>query len=145
MAGAAAAVALAARGALADASSSTSPPSQSLGSSDELFAAEVEAGGAAELAAAVAVATGAAVAALPPEELPTPGSWVMETSCEPSAIGPLGLAGQEPAGFRGVDWPKGMVPGEPTLRPPTKVCSSALWNWHWKRPVNSAFVGAVWQ
>lgn len=42
---------------------------------------------------------------------PTPGFCVKSTSCVPSAMGPPGLAGQEPGGFRGAVLPKGMVPG----------------------------------
>lgn len=111
---------------------------------------------AATVAAAVAVAFAfvllaeALVAALAlPESLEeladTPGSCVMSTSWLPPAIGPLGLAGQEPAGETGALRPKGMVPVPPTAMPPTNVVKSAPWNWHWKRPLSSAFCGACWQ
>ena len=73
------------------------------------------------------------------------GCCVMSTSCWPSGMGPLGLAGHEAAGLTGALRPKGMVPGLPTLTPPTKVSWEALWNWHWKRPWSSAFFGAFWQ
>lgn len=62
------------------------------------------------------------------EELATPGFCVMLTSCSPSGMGPEGFAGQEPAGETGELMPKGIVPGEPTASPPTKVVSLTLWN-----------------
>lgn len=109
-------------------------------------------------AAAVLVAAGAAAAdelaleepVLEPEDdeplmFWRPGSDVMSVSCEPSAMGPLGLAAHEPAGESGVVWPKGMVPAAPTASPPTNVCWFAPWNWHWNRPFSSEFFGACWQ
>lgn len=60
-------------------------------------------------------------------------------------MGPVGFAGHEPAGERGVVWPKGMVPAAPTATPPTNVVAFAPWNWHWNRPLSSAFFGACWQ
>lgn len=97
----------------------------------------------ATLTAVAAEVAGAAAAA--PPAAPTPGFWVMLTSCTPSGMGPAGFAGHEPGGVRGVVWPKGIVPAPPTAVPPTKVVSSALWNWHWNRPFSSAFFGACWQ
>lgn len=98
------------------------------------------------VAVGIADAVGAAEAAeIPPvvEVLPlTPGFWVRSTSCVPSAIGPEGLARQDPAGDRGADMPKGIVPFPPTAIPPTKVLGSSPWNWHWKRPLSSALRGA---
>jgi hypothetical protein len=82
----------------------------------------------------------------PAPELPgTPGFCVMSVSWVPSAIGPEGLAKQEPGGETGLVRPKGIVPGAPTCRPPTKVVGLEPWNWHWKRPLSSGFLGAVWQ
>ena len=81
------------------------------------------------LAAAVSKAGGLGIiaggAAPVPDAL---GSCVMSTSCWPSGIGPEGFAGQEPAGERGVVCPKGIVPGAPTLTPPTNVSCVAPWN-----------------
>lgn len=76
---------------------------------------------------------------------PTPGFWVRSTSCEPSAMGPEGFAGQEPAGFTGALIPKGIVPLPPTVTLPTKVVGLSPWNWHWKSPLSSALRGADWQ
>jgi hypothetical protein len=76
---------------------------------------------------------------------PTPGFWVRSTSWEPSAIGPEGFAGHEPAGLRGAFMPKGIVPAPPTAVPPTKVFGLSPWNWHWKSPLSSALRGADWQ
>lgn len=76
---------------------------------------------------------------------PTPGFWVRSTSCEPSAMGPEGFAGQEPAGLTGALIPKGMVPLPPTVMLPTKVVGLSPWNWHWKSPLSSALRGADWQ
>jgi len=42
--------------------------------------------------------------------LPAPGFCVKSTNCVPSAMGPLGLAGHDPGGAKGVFCPKGMVP-----------------------------------
>lgn len=68
-----------------------------------------------------------------------PGLVVRSTSCDPSAIGPLGLAAlgkrtistevqygdcntyQLPAGLSGAFEPKGIVPRAPTLTPPVKM------------------------
>jgi len=66
-------------------------------------------------------------------------------SCSPSGIGPVGLAGQLPGGFRTCFWPRGIVPGLPAVRPPVNFVGSTPWNWHWKTPVSSAFRGAFWQ
>lgn len=67
---------------------------------------------------ATEVVTGSgAEAALPP----TPGFVVRSESWVPSAIGPLGLAGQEPRGLRGLLWPNGIVPEAPTATFPTKT------------------------
>ena len=74
-----------------------------------------------------------------------PGSCVTSVSCVPSAMGPAGFAGQSPKGESGAERPKGIVPAAPSARPPTNVCWSAPWNWHWKRPASSAFFGADWQ
>jgi len=63
-------------------------------------------------------------------------------------MGPEGCAGQLPGGLKGLDWPKGMVPGCPTAMGPLgemKVWVLADWNWHWKRPFNSGFLGDCWQ
>jgi hypothetical protein len=79
------------------------------------------------------------------EEDPTPGFWVRSTNWVPSAMGPEGLAAHDPAGLRGVVCPKGIVPAPPTATPPTKVVAEDPWNWHWNRPFNSLFAGAVWQ
>ena len=79
----------------------------------------------------------------PPEGVP--GDEVISVSCVPSAMGPVGLAGHEPGGETGAVRPKGMVPGEPTARLPTKVVWLSPWNWHWKKPLSSAFWGACWQ
>jgi len=84
-----------------------------------------------------------------PEEDPgVPGLVVISTNWEPSAMGPPGFAGQLPGGLKGLDWPKGMVPGEPTGTGPLgemNVLVLVDWNWHWKRPFNSGFFGACWQ
>ena len=72
----------------------------------------------------------------------------MSTSCWPSGMGPLGCAGHEPAGLRGLDMPKGIVPGAPTFRllgELTNVVGFVDWNWHWNSPLSSAFFGAVLQ
>ena len=74
-----------------------------------------------------------------------PGSCVMSVSWVPSAMGPVGFAGQEPAGERGEERPKGMVPAVPTARPPTKLFWFVPWNWHWNSPSSSEFFGADWQ
>ena len=76
---------------------------------------------------------------------PRPGSCVTSVSCAPSAMGPAGFAGHAPKGESGAERPNGMVPAAPSARPPTNVCWSAPWNWHWKRPASSAFFGADWQ
>jgi len=81
----------------------------------------------------------------PEPEEGTPGFWVIATNCWPAGIGPPGLAGQEPSGLRGAECPKGMVPDAPRAAPPTKTLRLAPWNWHWKRPLSSAFFGGVWQ
>lgn len=60
---------------------------------------------------------------LPPSPvLPTPGLSVKSESWVPSAIGPEGLARQEPGGSRGMLCPKakGYIPLPPTAIPPTK-------------------------
>jgi len=75
----------------------------------------------------------------------TPGFWVISTSWEPSAMGPEGFAGHEPAGLRGALLPNGIVPVPPTAMPPTKVLGLSPWNWHWKSPLSSALRGADWQ
>lgn len=101
--------------------------------------------GAAEEASEVEAGAGAAEEALPVEllaEPPAPGSCVMSDSCWPSGTGPLGLAGQEPGGLTGPEWPKGMVPLSPTLTLPTKVVGLVEANWHWKSPLSSEFLGA---
>ena len=80
-----------------------------------------------------------------PEPEPTPGFEVMSVSCSPSGTGPLGLAGQEPAGDTGLLRPNGIVPPSPTLMlpdEPTKVVGLVDANWHWKSPLSSAFFGA---
>ncbi len=108
------------------------------GAADEAATAEDAEGGAED-------AAGGAAALDPPLTFARPGSWVMSLSCWPSGMGPVGFAGHEPAGERGVVWPKGMVPAAPTATPPTKVVAFAPWNWHWNRPLSSAFFGACWQ
>ena len=50
---------------------------------------------------------------------------MISVSWLPSAIGPEGFAAQEPNGERGAERPKGIVPAEPSARPPTNVCWSA--------------------
>ncbi len=122
-------------------------------SSVEVAAAAVEVASAAVLVAAGAAATDELALdepVLEPEDdeplmFWRPGSDVMSVSCEPSTMGPLGLAAHEPAGESGVVWPKGMVPGAPTASPPTNVCWFAPWNWHWNSPFSSEFFGACWQ
>lgn len=110
--------------------------------------AEVAAGGGAATvvagggAAAVEAGGGGAVAApLEPDD-GVPGESVISVSWLPSVMGPEGLAGQDPGGERGVVKPKGMVPAAPTASPPTNVVWSSPWNWHWKKPLSSAFFGA---
>jgi len=56
---------------------------------------------------------------------PARGFCVMSTSCVPSAMGPLGLAGQDPGGLTGELSPNGIVPGWPTATPPTNTFSFA--------------------
>ena len=80
-----------------------------------------------------------------PAALARSGSCVMSTSCVPSGMGPLGLAGHEPGGLTGVDNPKGIVPAPPTCVPPTKAVWFAPWNWHWNSPLSSRLFGACWQ
>ena len=121
----------------ADDSEPSSPLSQP-SSPSSVEAAVVAAGAATEVPVAGAVAEAAAGADEPEpepvellEEAPTPGFCVMSTSCWPSGIGPLGFAGQEPAGLTGLDRPNGMVPGSPTLRlpdEPTNVVGFVDWN-----------------
>ena len=47
---------------------------------------------------------------------------MISVSWLPSAMGPDGFAAQDPKGERGEERPKGMVPAEPSARPPTNVC-----------------------
>jgi len=61
-------------------------------------------------------------------ELAAPGFFVRSTSCVPSAMGPLGLAGHDPAGLRAAFCPRGIVPAAPTAIPPTKVVADEPWN-----------------
>ena len=75
----------------------------------------------------------------------SPGSCVMSVSGVPSAMGPSGFAAHAPSVASGPECPNGTVPFAPSVRPPTNVCSSALWNWHWKSPSSSEFFGAFWQ
>ncbi len=75
----------------------------------------------------------------------TPGDWTISVSCCPSGIGPEGFAGQLPGGFRGAFWPNGIVPLAPTALPSANFLGSTPWNWHWKRPLSSAFRGFCWQ
>lgn len=66
---------------------------------------------------------------LEPEELDTvPGLETWSTNCVPSAIGPDGFAGHDPAGLTAEVMPNGIVPASPTARLPTKVVSEAPWN-----------------
>lgn len=67
------------------------------------------------------VAVVAEVVVLLVPELTAPGPLTWSTSWVPSAIGPLGFAGQEPAGLSTDVMPNGMVPFAPTLRFPAKV------------------------
>ena len=95
--------------------------------------------------AAVATIADALAPEPEPELEPAPGFCVMSTSCLPSGTGPPGLAGHDPGGLTGCERPKGIVPGAPTWRLPeaaTNVVGFVLWNWHWKRPLSSAFLGA---
>ncbi len=100
---------------------------------------------AASVVVAAAAVLDAELSPDPVETFPRPGSCVMSESCEPSAMGPSGCAAHEPSGLSGSVCPKGMVPGAPTARPPTKDCWFAPWNWHWNRPLSSEFFGACWQ
>lgn len=55
------------------------------------------------------------------------GEVVIAVSCDPAAMGPLGLAGQDPRGLTGDVIPNGMVPGSPTDNPPTNSFRLAPW------------------
>jgi hypothetical protein len=61
------------------------------------------------------------VPSLPPLPEGTPGDDTWLTSCVPSAIGPLGWAGQLPGGFKGAVWPNGIVPWAPTWALPKNI------------------------
>ena len=74
-----------------------------------------------------------------------PEDETMSESCSPLGTGADGLAGQLPGGFRTCDWPKGIVPGWPALRPPVNCVGFTPWNWHWKTPLSSGLRGAFWQ
>lgn len=92
--------------------------------------------------AAVLLEVGSAAGALLPE---AKGTVVISVSWDPSAMGPPGLAGQDPGGLTGEVIPKGMVPGAPTANPPTNVFGLTPLNWHWYNPLSSEFLGAFWQ
>lgn len=63
------------------------------------------------------------------DELETvPGLETWSTNCVPSAMGPEGFAGHDPAGLSAEVIPNGIVPASPTARLPTKVVSEAPWN-----------------
>lgn len=61
---------------------------------------------------------------------PAPEEETWSTSWVPSAMGPAGWAGHEPAGDSGADMPSGTVPAPPTAVPPTNVVGFAPANWH---------------
>ena len=61
---------------------------------------------------------------------PAPEEETWSTSWVPSAMGPAGWAGHEPAGDSGEDMPSGTVPAPPTAVPPTNVVGFAPANWH---------------
>ena len=75
---------------------------------------------------------------LPPSGVPGLDTRVF--SCTPSGTGPSVFAGQEPGGFTAVR-PSGRLP----VWSPLNFVKSDPENWQWKKPLSSAFFGAVWQ
>lgn len=100
--------------------SSSSPESSPESLPDALVEVEAE-------AVAVAVELPLPEAAAPEPVAGVPGDDAMSDSCEPSAMGPLGFAGQEPAGLSAVR-PSGTVPLLPAAWPLENLVWSALWN-----------------